>query len=196
MATKTYNAGQARYGNVSWGGSADPVLIGNNMCVRLAVNTGISGLGTLKGLSMVIDVVTPSASALKGNLYATADANVVGKDIASNSNASYIGTWDPTSASSHTMTIGDFRGAALASRIGTATTWYLIFQPASTVTAQYNFLNRSDTVSCTLTYDPGLVSVYNGTSWVSGTPYVWNGSAWVRGMAYVWNGSVWKLGLN
>lgn len=36
--------------------------------------------------------------------------------------------------------------------------------------------------------------VWNGSSWVAGTPKVWNGSSWVAGTAKVWNGSSWVTG--
>ena len=41
----------------------------------------------------------------------------------------------------------------------------------------------------------GIINVWNGSSWVDGTPKVWNGSSWVTGQARVWDGSSWEYGI-
>ena len=33
--------------------------------------------------------------------------------------------------------------------------------------------------------------IWNGSSWITGTPKVWNGSTWVAGTPKVWDGSAW-----
>lgn len=50
-------------------------------------------------------------------------------------------------------------------------------------------------VSLVVTYnEPYATKVWNGSSWMNGTPYVWNGSKWVAGVSYVWNGNAWMPG--
>ena len=61
-----------------------------------------------------------------------------------------------------------------------------------TNSSSYKFGSVTLTVDYTLPY---ATKVWNGTQWVSGTPYVYNGTQWVQGTAYVWNGTEWKPGL-
>lgn len=43
-------------------------------------------------------------------------------------------------------------------------------------------------------YEEGAVQIYNGTKWVSATPYVYNGTKWVQAVPYVYNGTKWVVG--
>ena len=40
---------------------------------------------------------------------------------------------------------------------------------------------------------PAACKIWNGSSWVTATPYIWNGSSWVIATPYVWNGSSWVI---
>ena len=62
-----------------------------------------------------------------------------------------------------------------------------------------SFYNGNDTGSwaySTITVDansPAACKIWNGSSWVTATPYIWNGSSWVIATPYVWNGSSWVI---
>lgn len=64
------------------------------------------------------------------------------------------------------------------------TTWRCV------VTARQR--NDSSTFGGSVT-SAGMVRIWNGSSWVSATPYIYNGSTWVQAMPYVYNGSSWVL---
>lgn len=56
--------------------------------------------------------------------------------------------------------------------------------------------NTGKTTTSTITIDansPAAAKIWNGSSWVTATPYIWNGSSWVIATPYVWNGSSWVI---
>ena len=109
MATTTRTSILNEYGSSGWTGSGTNQQIGNNFHIRETFNVGgIQDLGTITGLSCVVDPV--STAAMNGTLYVTADSTVTGNTI---TNAISIGTWVLVSGgASQTMTVGNFNGAA------------------------------------------------------------------------------------
>ena len=148
----------------------------------------IDDIGPITGMRIYTDTLNSSTNS--GEIYVSSTALAPN---AVKTSGKKIGDWATPNGDPFWMTLTNFNAANLIAGIGSATTWYCYW--INVVTASRSFYRPTDHPTWEITHTPGLVSVYNGTSWVSGTPYVWNGSTWVRGMAYVWNGSTWKLGL-
>lgn len=68
-----------------------------------------------------------------------------------------------------------------------------------TVSIMASFWAGNDTgktITSTITIDansPAAAKIWNGSKWVTATPYIWNGSKWVIATPYVWNGSSWVI---
>lgn len=58
----------------------------------------------------------------------------------------------------------------------------------------YSYINCTGSKCSYTTDSPGVVKIWNGSSWVNAIPYVYNGSSWVKAIPYVYNGSTWKVG--
>ena len=70
------------------------------------------------------------------------------------------------------------------------TTYYLYFWGNGTTTSLFQ-VGKTSNHSVTLTYDEGVVYIYNGSSWDKYAPYIYNGSSWDKYAPYVYNGSSW-----
>lgn len=193
MATTSFTSTSQVYGAATWGGSSNPVLLGKTNRVRTTASRtgGVAGLGTITGLSFVVDVATSSYSYIKGNLYVTTNSGIFGNAIAAN--GTYVGTYQATSASSHTITIGNFNGAAFASAIGSTTPWYIVFDPIN-VSANYSFVNKATVLTWTITHTPGSCSINVGGTWRKGEPWVNVGGTWRKGVIWTNVGGTWKQG--
>lgn len=158
--------------------------------IRETFNVGsIDALGTINGLSCVIDPV--STVAMNGTLYVTTNSGIVGNNATSATN---IGTWSLVSGgASQTMTVGSFNGAAFKSAIGTASTWYLIWAPSAGMALRYLMVKTYHPV-WTITYTPGSASVNIGGTWRKAEPWVNVSGVWRKGTIWINVGGVWKQG--
>ena len=52
--------------------------------------------------------------------------------------------------------------------------------------------SKEEDIEGDVTYDDGVVYIYNGSTWKKAVPYIYNGSAWKKCVPYIYNGSVWK----
>lgn len=191
MATTTRTSILNEYGSSGWTGSGTNQQIGNNFHIRETFNVGgIQDLGTITGLSCVVDPV--STAAMNGTLYVTADSTVTGNTI---TNATSIGTWALVSGgASQTMTVGNFNGAAFKSAIGSASTWYLIWAPVAGMVLRYLMVKSYHPV-WTITYTPGSCSVNVAGSMRKGEPWVNVAGTWRKGVLWTNIGGTWKQGI-
>lgn len=151
---------------------------------------GIQDLGTITGLSCVVDPV--STVSMSGTLYATASSAVTGSTIA---NAISIGSWALVSGgASQTMTVGSFDGAAFKSAIGTASTWYLIWAPMAGMVMRYLMVKSYHPV-WTITYTPGSCSINISGSMRKGEPWVNVAGTWHKGIFWTNVAGTWKQGI-
>ena len=150
---------------------------------------GINDLGTINGLSCVVDPV--STVAMNGALYVTTNSAIVGNNVTSATN---IGTWALVSGgASQTMTVGSFNGAAFKSAIGTASTWYLIWAPSAGMALRY-LMAKSYHPVWTITYTPGSCSINVSATWRKGEPWVNVSGTWRKGIIWTNIGGTWKQG--
>lgn len=147
----------------------------------------IDNIGKITGLRIYTDTASPTLN--NGGMYVS--TGVVAPNAVTTS-ATKIGDWSTPNDAPFWMTLTNLNLSALLSAIGTSTAWYCYWQ--NNYTASRSFYVPTIHPIWEFTYDSGLIKVWNGTSWVSGTPYVWNGTQWVRGLAYIWNGTSWQIG--
>lgn len=174
----------------SWRVPTSYVYTGNGVMARLTMGGArIDNIGPITQMRIYIDTVNSSSNG--GPLYVSNSSSLLPDSVAGS--AKKIGDWATPNGNAQWITISNFSGANLISGVGTSTTWYLYF--INNITVSRSMFSPTVYPKIELTHEPGLVYIFDGSSWKLGQPYIFDGSSWKLGQAYVFDGSAWKIGI-